>query len=47
MTIATATPEDLAKLLGSGDEAASWLTALGTDQWRRLYPGDKLLATIE
>lgn len=47
MIVETATREDLAKLLAFREEAASWLTALGTDQWRRPYPADKLLATIE
>ncbi|MFE5936047.1 GNAT family N-acetyltransferase [Streptomyces sp. NPDC056470] len=47
MIVETATPDDLAKLLAFREEAASWLTTLGTDQWRRPYPADKLLATIE
>ncbi|MFC8274651.1 GNAT family N-acetyltransferase [Streptomyces sp. NPDC057271] len=47
MIIETATPDDLGKLLAFREEAASWLSALGTDQWRRPYPADKLLATLE
>ncbi|MEU8832766.1 GNAT family N-acetyltransferase [Streptomyces sp900116325] len=47
MIIETATPDDLARLLAFRREAAAWLTDLGTDQWRRPYPADKLLATIE
>ncbi|MEU6947780.1 GNAT family N-acetyltransferase [Streptomyces sp. NPDC046316] len=46
MIIESATPDDLSKLLAFREEAASWLTALGTDQWRRPYPADKLLDTI-
>jgi ribosomal protein S18 acetylase RimI-like enzyme len=44
--IETATPDDLPKLLAFRQEAAGWLTDLGTDQWQRPYPADKLLATI-
>ncbi|MFD7321408.1 GNAT family N-acetyltransferase [Streptomyces sp. NPDC059875] len=47
MIVESATSDDLGKLLAFREEAASWLTALGTDQWRRPYPADKLLATIE
>lgn len=47
MKITAATPEDLARLLAFREEAASWLSALGTDQWSRPYPADRLLATIE
>ncbi|WP_371799436.1 GNAT family N-acetyltransferase [Streptomyces sp. NBC_01707] len=47
MIIETATPDDLARLLTFREEAAAWLSDLGTDQWRRPYPADKLLATIE
>nr|WP_202472692.1 GNAT family N-acetyltransferase [Streptomyces sp. SID4921] len=28
------------------EEAATWLTGLGSDQWQRPYPADRLLATI-
>ncbi|MFD4974193.1 GNAT family N-acetyltransferase [Streptomyces sp. NPDC058424] len=35
------------KLLAFREEAAAWLSRLGSDQWRRPYPADKLLATIE
>ncbi|MDX3535739.1 GNAT family N-acetyltransferase [Streptomyces sp. MB09-01] len=47
MIIEIATPDDLAKLLAFREEAASWLSGLGSDQWRRPYPADRLLATIE
>ncbi|MFB7953413.1 GNAT family N-acetyltransferase [Streptomyces sp. NPDC056045] len=47
MIIENATPTDLPKLLAFRQEAAGWLTGLGTDQWQRPYPADKLLATIQ
>ncbi|MFC8367552.1 GNAT family N-acetyltransferase [Streptomyces sp. NPDC057239] len=47
MKITPALPEDLPKLLAFRQEAASWLSDLGTDQWSRPYPADRLLATIE
>ncbi|MBZ6132448.1 GNAT family N-acetyltransferase [Streptomyces olivaceus] len=47
MRICPAQPHDLAKLLAFRQEAAAWLSRLGTDQWQRPYPSDKLLATIE
>ncbi|MBT2369524.1 GNAT family N-acetyltransferase [Streptomyces sp. ISL-10] len=47
MIIENATPDDLAMLLAFREEAAAWLSALGSDQWRRPYPADRLLATIE
>ncbi|MGW7330569.1 GNAT family N-acetyltransferase [Streptomyces sp. NPDC054840] len=47
MIIELATPDDLAKLLAFREEAAAWLSELGSDQWRRPYPADRLLATIE
>ncbi|MFD7571367.1 GNAT family N-acetyltransferase [Streptomyces sp. NPDC059810] len=47
MIIERATAGDLEVLLAFRQEAASWLTALGLDQWQRPYPADKLLATIE
>ncbi|WP_432025230.1 GNAT family N-acetyltransferase [Streptomyces sp. 1222.5] len=34
-------------LLAFREEAAAWLSRLGTDQWQRPYPADKLLATID
>ncbi|WP_405807519.1 GNAT family N-acetyltransferase [Streptomyces sp. NBC_00210] len=37
----------MAKLLDFREEAAAWLSRVGTDQWQRPYPADKLLATIE
>jgi GNAT superfamily N-acetyltransferase len=45
--IESAEPTDLERLLAFREEAASWLTALGTDQWQRPYPADKLGATID
>ncbi|MFE6064782.1 GNAT family N-acetyltransferase [Streptomyces sp. NPDC056431] len=47
MIIERATADDLDVLLAFRKEAALWLTALGTDQWQRPYPADKLLSTIE
>ncbi|MGW1903082.1 GNAT family N-acetyltransferase [Streptomyces hirsutus] len=47
MKITPALPEDLPKLLAFRQEAASWLSELGTDQWSRPYPADRLLVTIE
>ncbi|MFF5401394.1 GNAT family N-acetyltransferase [Streptomyces misionensis] len=47
MIITHAETHDLAKLLAFREEAAAWLRALGSDQWSRPYPADKLLATIE
>ncbi|MCX4664716.1 GNAT family N-acetyltransferase [Streptomyces uncialis] len=47
MKIALALPEDLPKLLAFRQEAADWLSKLGTDQWSRPYPADRLLATIK
>ncbi|WP_060903940.1 MULTISPECIES: GNAT family N-acetyltransferase [Streptomyces] len=47
MIITSAQPDDLAQLLAFREEAAAWLSELGTDQWRRPYPAHLLLATIE
>lgn len=47
MIIELARAGDLAALLGFREEAAAWLSELGSDQWRRPYPADRLLATIE
>ncbi|MEU6405556.1 GNAT family N-acetyltransferase [Streptomyces sp. NPDC046985] len=47
MRILPAQPEDVAKLLAFREEAAAWLSRLGTDQWQRPYPADKLLETIK
>ncbi|MEU1413997.1 GNAT family N-acetyltransferase [Streptomyces sp. NPDC005731] len=47
MRILPAQPEDVAKLLAFRQEAAAWLSRLGTDQWQRPYPAQKLLETIE
>ncbi|MFF1323876.1 GNAT family N-acetyltransferase [Streptomyces chartreusis] len=47
MIITPAEPYDVAKLLAFREEAAAWLRGLGSDQWSRPYPADKLLATIK
>ncbi|MFF7042283.1 GNAT family N-acetyltransferase [Streptomyces massasporeus] len=47
MIITPAEPHDVSKLLAFREEAAAWLRDLGSDQWSRPYPADKLLATIE
>ncbi|GAA2994169.1 GNAT family N-acetyltransferase [Streptomyces fulvorobeus] len=47
MKIIPARPDDVTKLLAFRGEAAAWLTRLGSDQWQRPYPADRLLATIE
>ncbi|QGV79774.1 GNAT family N-acetyltransferase [Streptomyces ficellus] len=47
MRIVPAEPSDLPKLLAFREEAAAWLSKLGSDQWRRPYPADRLMATIE
>ncbi|MEU3222531.1 GNAT family N-acetyltransferase [Streptomyces sp. NPDC006976] len=47
MKITTAVPGDLDQLLAFRVEAASWIRELGSDQWSRPYPADRLLATIE
>ncbi|MFB7334941.1 GNAT family N-acetyltransferase [Streptomyces adustus] len=47
MIITPAEPHDVTKLLTFRQEAAAWLRDLGSDQWSRPYPADKLLATIE
>ncbi|MER7965332.1 GNAT family N-acetyltransferase [Streptomyces ardesiacus] len=46
MKITPAQPGDVTKLLAFRQEAAAWLSRLGTDQWQRPYPADKLLETI-
>ncbi|MGW1157641.1 GNAT family N-acetyltransferase [Streptomyces sp. NPDC002519] len=46
MIITPAEPSDLTTLLNFRKEAAAWLSVLGTDQWSRPYPADRLLATI-
>ncbi|MCX4675704.1 GNAT family N-acetyltransferase [Streptomyces sp. NBC_01433] len=43
----SATSDDLDQLLTFRIEAASWISKLGSDQWSRPYPADRLLATIE
>ncbi|MFF6808363.1 GNAT family N-acetyltransferase [Streptomyces sp. NPDC012403] len=47
MRITSATPADLDRLLSFRKEAAGWISKLGSDQWSRPYPADRLLATIE
>ncbi|MEV7720821.1 GNAT family N-acetyltransferase [Streptomyces sp. NPDC088184] len=47
MKITLAQSNDLPKLLAFREEAAAWLRRLGSDQWSRPYPADRLLATIE
>ncbi|MET9057489.1 GNAT family N-acetyltransferase [Streptomyces antibioticus] len=47
MIIAPAEPHDVTALLTFREDAAAWLRNLGSDQWSRPYPADKLLATIE
>ncbi|WP_326677795.1 GNAT family N-acetyltransferase [Streptomyces sp. NBC_01237] len=47
MRITLAQPTDLPKLLAFREEAAAWLRELGSDQWSRPYPADRLLTTIE
>ncbi|MFD0229744.1 GNAT family N-acetyltransferase [Streptomyces hirsutus] len=47
MIIAVAEPHDVTKLLAFREEAAAWLRDIGSDQWSRPYPANKLLATIE
>lgn len=47
MKISAAKPDDVAKLLAFRKEAATWLADLGSDQWQRPYPADRLLAAIE
>jgi GNAT superfamily N-acetyltransferase len=37
----------VSKLLAFREEAAAWLARLGTDQWQRPYPAEKLLEAIE
>ncbi|MFI1681749.1 GNAT family N-acetyltransferase [Streptomyces sp. NPDC020607] len=47
MRITSATPEDLQHLLAFRQEAAAWISRLGSDQWSRPYPAERLLKTIE
>ncbi|MFD5446943.1 GNAT family N-acetyltransferase [Streptomyces sp. NPDC127100] len=47
MRITSATSIDLDQLLNFRMEAAEWISKLGSDQWSRPYPADRLLATIE
>ncbi|MFD4179284.1 GNAT family N-acetyltransferase [Streptomyces anulatus] len=46
MIIKNAEPGDVEKLLAFRQEAAGWLSELGSDQWQRPYPADRLLKTI-
>jgi GNAT superfamily N-acetyltransferase len=45
--ITSATPADLDRLLSFRKEASEWISRLGSDQWSRPYPADRLLSTIE
>ncbi|MCX4533816.1 GNAT family N-acetyltransferase [Streptomyces sp. NBC_00841] len=47
MKVFLARPDDVTKLLAFREEAAAWLTRLGSNQWQRPYPADRLTATIE
>lgn len=47
MRISSAQPDDVTKLLAFREEASAWLRQLGSDQWQRPYPADRLLAAIE
>ncbi|WP_327289473.1 GNAT family N-acetyltransferase [Streptomyces sp. NBC_01198] len=47
MIITPAREDDLSTLLAFRREAAGWLSELGSDQWSRPYPADRLLATIQ
>ncbi|MGW6459602.1 GNAT family N-acetyltransferase [Streptomyces sp. NPDC055078] len=47
MIVEVARPSDLRALLAFREEAAAWIRTLGSDQWSRPYPPDRLLATIE
>ncbi|WP_018569187.1 GNAT family N-acetyltransferase [Streptomyces sp. PsTaAH-124] len=47
MRVTAATPADLEALLAFRIEASAWISKLGSDQWSRPYPADRLLATIE
>ncbi|MFJ5270618.1 GNAT family N-acetyltransferase [Streptomyces sp. NPDC088358] len=47
MKVTLATPADLDRLLAFRVEAAGWISKLGSDQWSRPYPAERLLATIE
>ncbi|KQW16455.1 GNAT family N-acetyltransferase [Streptomyces sp. Root369] len=47
MRITSARPSDVSKLLAFRSEAAAWLSRLGTDQWQRPYPADRLSDTVE
>ncbi|MFK0146918.1 GNAT family N-acetyltransferase [Streptomyces griseus] len=47
MIIKNAKPSDVEKLLAFRQEAAGWLSELGSDQWQRPYPADRLLKTID
>lgn len=47
MRITPARTDDVTQLLAFREEAATWLARLGSDQWQRAYPADRLLATIE
>ncbi|MET7366223.1 GNAT family N-acetyltransferase [Streptomyces sp. NPDC005566] len=47
MNITPARPGDVATLIAFREEAAAWLSRLGSDQWQRPYPTERLAAAIE
>ncbi|MFJ7523841.1 GNAT family N-acetyltransferase [Streptomyces griseus] len=47
MIIKNAAPGDVGQLLVFRQEAAGWLSKLGSDQWQRPYPAERLLKTID
>ncbi|MFH8617884.1 GNAT family N-acetyltransferase [Streptomyces sp. NPDC017979] len=47
MIVEAANEGDLQALLSFREEAAAWLRTMGSDQWSRPYPADRLRATIE
>ena len=47
ISLAHATPADLATILGFRSEASAWLRERGIDQWSNPFPPEGILATIE
>ncbi|WP_424858113.1 GNAT family N-acetyltransferase [Streptomyces sp. SAI-170] len=47
MRIIPAQPCDVDVLLAFRADAAAWLSQLGSDQWQRPYPVERLLASVE
>lgn len=45
--IVPARPADLPLLLAFREEAAGWLARIGSDQWQRPYPAERLLGAVE